>query len=584
MYVPAHPYAALLAQLRDFVFQERDIATARRLDAWERPLQEKLDKGLAQRFRGLEAGPEPSTVWACLAGGESRFREGDQLCLHSGSPFSTMLASQVAFESEDEKRWLLRCKNAAQLLAERGNGYFYAEQGAIDLSQMFEQALDDIAHSASASRIILPLLEGELPFQFNPLEDEYAFNIAVAQGLNALQAEAVGKAFAAEHVACIQGPPGTGKTKVLALAARLMVERGERVMITSHTHTAINNALGKIAAHGVPSVKVGSANQARALAPQVARLERFADWKERPAVGGYVVGATPFATCSVRLEQSQFDTILFDEASQITVPLALMAMRRGKRFVFIGDQQQLPPVVLSRSVLSGYPSVFSRLTADNEDSVMLRQTYRMNRWLAAWPSRTYYGGALEAVGPNAARTLALSPARAPSFAAAILRAEASAIFVPTRERGARACNMADAGLATELCAEALAGGLALDQVGIVTPYRAQGRAIRKLLARRFGWRDARLVVADTVERMQGQEREVVILSLATSDLAYLAAVAEFFFQRARLNVSVTRAMTKLIIIGPDVAPEFSCGDEQLARNIANYRALVASCTRMAHPP
>lgn len=579
-----HPYAALLTQLREFVYRERDTAAARRLDAWEKPMPEKLRSGLAQRFRRLEPGPEPSTVWACLDDGESRFREGDQMCLHAGSPFSAMLARGVAFEAEDETRWLLRFKNAAHVLEQCGKSGCYAEQDAIDLSPMFEQALDDIAQSDSASRIILPLLQGQLPFQFNSHDDEYAFGIALEYGLNTRQAEAVGKAFAAEHVACIQGPPGTGKTRVLALAARLMAARGERVLITSHTHTAINNALGKIAALGVPAVKVGSVNQARGLDQRVARVERFSEWEDRPLSGGYLVGATPFATCSPRLERCEFDTILFDEASQVTLPLALMAMRRGKRFVFIGDQQQLPPVVLSKSILSESPSVFSRLTTENEDSVMLNETYRMNRWLAAWPSRNFYGGALQAAGPNAARRLALTPAALPSAASTILHAEASAIFVPTLDRQARARNLPDAKLVVDLCGAAREAGLALDQIGVVTPYRAQGRIIRKLLTQQFGWRDAKLVVADTVERMQGQEREMVILSLATGDLGYLSAVAEFFFQRERLNVSVTRAMTKLIVIGPELPAEFSCEDPHLAQCIARYRDLVGSCTRIACQP
>ncbi len=578
--LPAHPYAPLLAQLRVFVYQERDIAAARLLAAWKLPMPEKRRNGLAQRFRGLESGPEPATAWATLAAGQSRFREGDRLCLHTGSPFDNMLAREVEFQAEEEQRWLLRFRNAGEVPPPDDVHYFYAEQDGIDLTKMFEQALDEIASADSASKFILPLLAGALPFQFNPHDDQYACAIALAQGLNSRQADAVGRAFAAEHVACIQGPPGTGKTRVLALLARLMVARGERVLVTSHTHMAINNALERIAASDVPAVKVGNIRQAGGVGAHVQRVEQFSQWKERPGAGGYVVGATPFATCGRRLELCQFDTILFDEASQITMPLALMAMRRGKRFVFIGDQQQLPPVVLSKSILSGSPSVFARLTSDNEDSVMLRETYRMNQWLAAWPSRQFYGGELVAAGQNALRKLALEPPAAPSFAADVLRAEASAIFIPTQDRSARARNEADARLVGELCRAARDGGLPLDQIGVVTPYRAQGRAIRTVLAELLGTHAQRQVVADTVERMQGQERELVILSLATGALDYLGAVAEFFFQHERLNVSVTRAMTKLIIIGPELPREFGANDEQLARNIHIYRDLIESCARM----
>ena len=578
---PNHPYASLLAKLVEFVEQERVIASARCIESWERPMEEKLRAGLAQQLVKIEAGEDGRLLVATLGKGESRFREGDRLCIHDGSAFSENAVRGVVFEHEGEDCWELRCRSGADARALLKLGTVYAEQDVTDLSAMFLQALADIAMSGQAGDDILALLDGRRPFQFNPQDDEYAYQHALAQGLNALQAEAVGKAYSAEQVACIQGPPGTGKTRVLALAVAMMVARGERVLVTSHTHTAINNALSKIAAHGVPTLKVGSVTQVRGLGPSAAREENFADW-DIPAAGGYVVGATPFATCSTRLQGCAFDTVIFDEASQVTVPLALMAMRAGKRFVFIGDQQQLPPVVLSQSILSASASVFSRLTADNEDSVMLRETYRMNRWLTAWPSRSFYGSALAAAGANAERTLAMGPV-APSFAAALLAAPHSAVFVPTLDRTARSRNVADASLVVAVCAAAREGGVALADIGIVTPYRSQGRAIRTLLKKAFG-SEAKAVVADTVERMQGQERELVILSLATGDLAYLAAVAGFFFQRERLNVSVTRAMTKLVIIGPEVPPELSCDDDLITANMALYRDLVASCERFACPP
>ena len=166
---------------------------------------------------------------------------------------------------------------------------------------------------------------------------------------------------------------------------------------------------------------------------------------------------------------------------------------------------------------------------------------------------------------------------APVFAAADC-----AVFIPTLDRTARTANFADAELVAQLCAAAVDGGLPLDDIGIVTPYRAQGRAIRNGLERRFGRADARRVVADTVERMQGQERELVILSLATGDeRVFLGAVAPFFFQPERLNVSITRPMTKLVVIGPELAAAPGVEDTALARWIAQYRDLVRHMARVA---
>jgi DNA replication ATP-dependent helicase Dna2 len=329
----------------------------------------------------------------------------------------------------------------------------------------------------------------------------------------------------------------------------------------------------------VPVVKVSRDTQRKGLADTIACWPSLGAWKERPT-NGYVVGATPFATCNSRLEHCEFDTVIFDEASQVTVALALMAMRVGRRFVFIGDHKQLPPVVLSRSVLSGEPlSVFAKLTSGAADhSVMLTETWRMNQWLTAWPSRMHYGGKLTAAGDNRERRLVLRTV--PPHLAAVFDPAASGVFIPTRDRGARTRNARDAELVAGLCQAAADGGLALADIGIVTPYRAQGRAVRNLLARRFGHAAARAVVADTVERMQGQERELIILSLATGDEVFLAAVAPFFFQPERLNVSITRAISKLIVIGPQPHAVADDTPEPLRGWIAQYADLLAHLTRV----
>ena len=127
----------------------------------------------------------------------------------------------------------------------------------------------------------------------------------------------------------------------------------------------------------------------------------------------------------------------------------------------------------------------------------------------------------------------------------------------------------------------MAGGLTPGEIGIVTPYRAQGRALRNALRVALGAAAAREVVADTVERMQGQERELVIVSLASSDAVFLAAVAGFLFQPQRLNVAITRARVQLIVIGPE--PESLTAHEhpEVASWIEQYADFVRQMKRVA---
>jgi DNA replication ATP-dependent helicase Dna2 len=570
--------AMLLSALYQLVHDEQQAAYHQLVTTWERPLPEKLQKGITQGFIRLEHNSEPTTLWAYPDDTESRFREGDLVCLHQGDALEP-LCRQLTFELEENDRWLLRGNRAVAVFDDYTEGACYADPDAMDLTGFYEQTLEDISTSATGRQTLLPLFSGQLDIEFDEEDMVEATDAARAEGCNDKQAEGVGWAHGARHVACIQGPPGTGKTRVLALIARLAVARGERILMTSHTHMAINNALNKIHVQGVPVVKIGRATQRKGLDSAIPNFEGLDGWEDRPT-DGYVVGATPFATCTSRLENYTFDTILFDEASQITVPLALMAMRKGRRFIFIGDQRQLPPVLLSRSVLDkGAHSVFSRLTSrEAEHLVMLDETYRMNRWLTDWPSRAFYGGALRAVGKNRERRLDLRDI--PPRFSAVLAGDSPAVFIPTPDASARTKNRKEAELAADLCEAIVAGGLPLAEIGIVSPYRAQGRILRNLLAGRFGHEAARQVVADTVERMQGQEREIIILSLTTGDKAFLGAVAGFFFQPERLNVSITRAMTKLIVIGPENVP-IPDDDETIRQWIASYLDMIGHCQRVA---
>ncbi|MBD8496560.1 AAA family ATPase [Pseudomonas syringae] len=573
---------ALLDTLYAFVYAERDANQQHLEQTWQRELPDKLLHGWTQAFTHLERTNNPVQFWAYPADNESRYREGDMLRLHLGDVRTQLLRPRVKFEREEEGRWLLSDDLAPMIWEQYEQGPCYADPDGMDLTGWYVQALDEIASIAPADNTLLPLLGPTPCITFNEADFEHAEQLAVDEGCNDKQALAVGMAFAAEQVACIQGPPGTGKTRALALIAQLLVARNERVLVTSHTHMAINNALVKIAGRGVAVVKVGGRRED--LDASVDWVKEPVNWTSCPPGNqGYVMGATPFATCTV-LDKYSFDTVIFDEASQITLPLALMAMRKGKRFIFIGDQKQLPPVIQSQSILDGHGmSIFARLTAQNAaHTVMLEETYRMNRWLTQWPSQAYYAGLLHAAGPNASRCLQGTPSTVVAHEA--LAPQACAVFIATDDTRAKNRNPRDAQRVVRLCEMAVAMGLSLHEIGIVSPYRAQGRMIRTLLAQSFGREAARQVVADTVERMQGQERELIILSLASGDERFIGKIGEFFFQPERLNVSITRAMTKLIVIGPELKNGIVCDDDKVTAWASAYRQMIASCQRVEFAP
>lgn len=570
----------VLRKLERFIEQEQTMANEQLLKSWSRPLVERLQKGLSQRFKGLSIDEDKNRVRVYLDGGESRFREGDLICLHRGDPVQDIMARYMSFEKDDEDSWLLRGRaSTALLLQGYEGGSFFADADGMDLSAYYERTINDLRDMPNGARILA--LFGEAPeISFNEADYEYAEDLASKEGFNDNQTQAIALAYAAEQVACIQGPPGTGKTRVLAFIASLLVRRGERVLITSHSHMAINNALNKVHEFGVDLAKVGSKTQKKGLNGGIQLLDDLSDWVDAPFRRGvgYVIGATPFATCNSRLQAHGFDTIIFDEASQVNALLALMAMRKGQKFIFIGDHKQLPPVILSKSILETNDwSAFAVLTSNLSDhTVMLNETYRLNRWLADWPSRKYYSGKLRAapIAAERRRALDISPQ---SEYGRLLALDEGPVFIPSTERSATTANRTDANLIAKICQEALEAGLEPEEIGLVAPYRAQGRILRRILAKTLGKETAEKIVADTVERMQGQERELVILSLVTTDPIFLTIMGEFLFQPQRINVSITRAKSRLIIIGPEPPDSDIFADSHVRQWVDDYNDLIHHC-------
>jgi len=565
----------LMADLRKFVEAEHNASLKHFFEIWEKSLLAKINTGETQEIKSLRRFDSNHLIIE-LGENESRFREGDMIRFHKGNPLEEPWIINAVIEEDNEDEWLVRVYEVdSDALGSLSHNCF-ADPDTMDLKSFYVQSLDEIATSSVGRDIILPLFMGQLDVGSvdESLYDSISI-VAEEAGFNEDQQEAVSLGVAAEYLTCIQGPPGTGKTRVIGHIAKLLVERGERVLLTSHTHMAINNALNKVAEHSVPVIKVGVRGSGKGLEKEIPIYSKGDDWEDRPGTG-YVIGATPFATCTDRLSSYQFDTIIFDEASQVTLPLALMAMRKGKRFVFVGDHKQLPPVILSDSILSDQ-SAFSRLVTQNvETVVMLKETYRLNCFLSRWPSKQYYQNNLVSSGANKNRNFRLP--RVPVKFSQVLSSEIPFIFIPSPDISARNQNSAEARLVANIVQSAVNAGLSEREIGIVSPFRRQGKNIRSLLRDLHGIFSAQDIVADTVERMQGQEKEMIIVSLCATQTQYIKAVADFLFQPERLNVSITRPKTKLIFIGPEISDDVvqSHNTNKTTKNsIDAYRSLIS---------
>ncbi len=535
----------LLNRLKHFVKAEAEAQYSVLKQQWSQPLALRVAKGWAIEGISLVAYDEGLIKLHCDTN-NSRFREGDLVVLHQDNPEDPeALHLELEYDGDTALEASLKTGNHLHLLANPSG--WIMDQDFIDLSMFYLDALNVAADSLRGRDLILPLLQGKIQPKMDYARYERTLDFLSQTHLNESQIESIALAYATDLLHLIQGPPGTGKTLTLAYLAKLLIDDEQRVLITGLTHRSINNALNKISQVDptMPVCKIGNPQQARDLL--VENYENFMDSQFGDLHGGYAIGATPFARFSQRLSNVEFDTILFDEASQITLPLAIMGMLGGDKYIFFGDENQLPPVsVFSEQQVNRY-TIFNFL-AGRGDETMLNVTYRLNDILVVWPSKTFYQNLLVPSSEAAPRRLQLSKSH--SRWDFVLDPTAPAVFLDLCHCNTTVRSRTEADTLVEIILALLTHGIPPEEIGVLVPFRAQSRLIRSLLRRLISDETTfRNIVVDTVERMQGQERDVMLVSFATSSLAFATQIADFLIQPQRLNVAVTRARTKLILIG-----------------------------------
>jgi len=547
---------------------------------WSQPLSDRISKGDAIAGLSVDEIQNDYLIRLVCQRNNSRFREGDFLVLHKGHPTDNK-SVQIVLEEDDEFQLMVRLardRGDIYLLESETSGWI-ADESSLDLTDFYLDTLDEIADTTIGREIVLPMITGNR----DPCVDydlyQVAYDLGKSWRLNESQAEALGYAYGTDLSYLIQGPPGTGKTYVLAYLAKLFVDDGLSVFVTALTHRAINNALEKIydLDPSLPVCKIGRSERAKGL--HVVNYEYFYGSGFDELDKGYIVGATPFATRASRLGGVEFDVVIFDEASQVTLPLALMGMLAAKKYIFIGDEHQLPPVTTTKSYELAKYSIFKYLSGRGFDT-MLTTTYRLNRELASWPNRTFYDGRIQPSREAANRKFPVLIHH--SRWEEVMSPEHSVIFIDLGHRKTTVVSNEEADIICSIISLLINADFPPEEIGVVVPYRMQARMIRNGLRQILGsqkyWKG---LVVDTVERMQGQEREIVLVSLATSSSAFASQVGAFFFQPQRLNVAVTRPRTKLIIIGSSHLLNATHDDPEISEWIVMFNDLISSCKHIS---
>lgn len=458
------------------------------------------------------------------------------------------------------------------------------DEAKVDLRKVVKKSTDILFSDTQKAIFISNLLSGNILPAFNKERIVKAEKLLEGTTLNETQKQAFTRAYSTENYFTIQGPPGTGKTLLLAHLAVEFAKEGNKVLITANTHTAINNALQKcsVISGYTDIIKVGEQYNAANLNYGGSTARNFVEFsksKHNNESKGIIVGATCYSPLTRRLNFMDWDVIIIDEAGQLTVPLAVAAMVKGEKFIFIGDHKQLPPIFSGNAPNPIFPVSIFEHTFQHAPGIMLDITYRMSKEINQFPSKTFYNGELHPDASN--ENWRLEIPNNFSKHSEILDKDTPEILYCHFHQSNYSISEYEANLIAEFVEEYLAQGIKPDDIAVITPFRQQVRQLNKALSKLTDYKTFKQkLFVDTVERIQGQERDVVIYSLVVSDPEKALHRPDFFFSPNRFNVALTRAKKKRIVVANKALFELSSQDPKIDKMIANFRDFYEHSTKV----
>ena len=413
--------------------------------------------------------------------------------------------------------------------------------------------------------------------------------------LNPTQEKAVDDVLCAKDVMVVHGPPGTGKTTTLVEAINETLRRESQVLVCAQSNMAVDWISEQLTDRGINVLRIGNptrVNDKMLSFTYERRFEAHPDypqlWSIRKALRelrqehkrnnqyhqkrdrlqsratelelriqnelfgeARVIASTLAGSANRLLDGQKYGTLFIDEAAQALEAACWIPIRKASRVVFAGDQCQLPPTVKSLAALKGGlgKTLMERIVENKPEVVtLLRVQYRMNEAIMRFSSDYFYGGMVE--------TAPLVKQRG------ILDYDHPMMWVDTAGLDCQEefvgetfgrINKAEAALTLETLEnffKKIGKERILEErldVGVISPYRAQVQHLRRLVSKKAFFKPFRhLISINTVDGFQGQERDIILISLVrANDEGQIG----FLRDLRRMNVAITRARMKLIILG-----------------------------------
>lgn len=496
----------------------------------------------------------------------------------------------------DEERMVIVLPNAGALLEIQGTDRLGVQLYFDETSYhtMFE-ALEDVIR-AKNNRLaeLRDTLLGTLPIH---QRDLYPVRFP---WLNSTQEEAVNKVLCTKDVAIVHGPPGTGKTTTLVEAIYETLHRENQVLVCAQSNTAVDWISEKLVDRSVPVLRIGNPTRVNDKMLSFTYERRFEShpaytelWGIRKSIremngrirkGSHierenmrnrishlrdrateleilinealfsstrVVASTLVSSNHRILNGRRFSTLFIDEAAQALEAACWIAIRKADRVIFAGDHCQLPPTIKCIEAARGGldHTLMEKVVANKPISVsLLKVQYRMNESIMRFPSEWFYNNQLESAPEIRQR--------------GILDFDTPMIWIDTSEMECHEefvgesfgrINKPEANLLLqelESYIQKIGENRVLDEqidFGLISPYKAQVQYLRnKIKSNSFFRRFRPLITVNTVDGFQGQERDVIFISLVRANES---GQIGFLNDLRRMNVAITRARMKLVILG-----------------------------------
>ena len=421
--------------------------------------------------------------------------------------------------------------------------------------------------------------------------------------LNVSQEKAVNQVLCAKEVAVVHGPPGTGKTTTLVEAVYETLHRENQVMVSAQSNTAVDWIAEKLVDRGIPVLRIGNptrVNDKMLAFTYERRFEAHSDYPElwqirktiREMTGrlrksgredrerlhnqltklrvratgleiridtelfteARVIACTLVGAASRVLERKRFSSLFIDEAAQAIEAACWIAISRADRVILAGDHCQLPPTIKCIEAARGGlgRTLLEKVVLHKPETVsLLKIQYRMHEDIMRFPSRWFYHDELEAAPEVKYRGIL-------DFDTPVSWIDTSELDLQEKAvaEGTGRLNTGEAELLVRELKnymERIVIRRILEEhidFGVISPYRAQVHYLRHLLKKEPFFRPCRrLITVHTVDGFQGQERDVIMISLVRANEK---GQIGFLRDLRRMNVAITRARMKLLILGEAV--------------------------------